>query len=101
VVAVLVHHLRLAAYYSSPHAHSNGAEVTKAIVRTGLGSTHAARVYATSENTQNANFALSAFSEVRAEPSRRAPVLPTLPTAFFVFEPVLVLLAVGHGGAFE
>ncbi len=32
---------------------------------------------------------------------RRAAVLPILPAALFVFEPVLVLLAVGHGGAFE
>src|SRR5215217_4813090 len=32
---------------------------------------------------------------------RRAAVLPILPAALFVFEPVLVLLAVGHGGACE
>ena len=40
-------------------------------------------------------------SEVHYEPLRGAAVLPSLPAALFVFDPVLILLAVGHGGAFE
>ena len=32
---------------------------------------------------------------------RKAAVLPILLAALFVFEPVLILLAVGHGGTFE
>jgi hypothetical protein len=35
------------------------------------------------------------------EPSRRAAGLPNLPEALLIFEPVFVLLAVGHGGSFE
>jgi hypothetical protein len=42
------------------------------------------------------------FYEIRFELLRRAGVLPAFPvTLFFVFEPVLVLLAVGHGGSSE
>ncbi len=43
----------------------------------------------------------SAFSEGRSELLRRGTVLPVVLAALVIFEPVLVLLAVGHGGAFE
>src|SRR5215203_3220008 len=37
----------------------------------------------------------------RGEPSRRTEVLPILRAGLFIFEPVFVLLAVGHGGTFK
>ena len=41
------------------------------------------------------------FCEVRVEPLGGAAVLCVLLAVLSVFEPILVLLAVGHGGAFE
>jgi hypothetical protein len=73
--------------------------------------TFASRLLRTSEKPNSANFALSGFSEVRAESLRRAAVLPILPATLFVFEPVFERrpvghivasegLLVGHGGTF-
>jgi hypothetical protein len=45
----------------------------------------------TSEKTQNANFALSAFCEVRSEPLRTATLVLILPAAL-THEPVVVFL---------
>jgi hypothetical protein len=57
--------------------------------------------FSTHRSEDQPKFAYPGFSEVRCGPLRRAADLPILPTAYSVFESVLVLQAVGHVSSYE